>query len=202
MRSNESRRQVMKISKVDVQGLLGAQQVTLSLTSPVVLVAGDNAAGKSSVCEAVRAAFLGMLERGLKKKDLSQPVHEGMVAGAITVEFDSGTAQFTSPGGDQEVQHDFKQWEWEYINSALPYCLDPALFAASASDDRRKLLFGITGASSSREEVQALLQQRNLDQDVISAVMPMVRSGFPAAAKFAEMPKHRGRSPQVKLTVM
>ncbi|MCK4106545.1 ATP-binding protein, partial [Acinetobacter radioresistens] len=49
----------MKISKIDVQGLLGAQQVTLALTSPVVLVAGDNAAGKSSVREAVRAAFLG-----------------------------------------------------------------------------------------------------------------------------------------------
>lgn len=186
MRNNESRRQVMKISKIDVQGLLGAQQVTLSLTSPVVLVAGDNAAGKSSVREAVRAAFLGMPERVLKKKDLGQLVHEGMAAGAITVEFDSGTAQFTAPGGDQEVQHDFKQRQWEQISAALPYCMDPALFAASASDDRRKLLFGITGASSSREEVQALLQQRNLDQDVINAVMPMLRSGFPAAAKFAE----------------
>lgn len=176
----------MRINKIDVQGLLGAQQVTLALASPVVLVAGDNAAGKSSVREAVRAAFLGMPERILKKKDLGQLVHDSMDTGAVAVEFDSGIARFTAPGGDQEVQHDFKQRQWEQISAALPYCLDPALFAASAPEDRRKLLFGLTGASSSREEVQAALQQRGLAEAVIGAVMPMLRSGFPAAAKFAE----------------
>lgn len=176
----------MKISRIDLQGLLGAQQVALNLNSPVVLVAGDNAAGKSSVREAMRAAFLGMPERVLKKKDLGQLVHDGMEAGAITVEFDTGTAQFTAPGGEQEVRHDFKQRQWEQISTALPFCLDPALFAASAPEDRRKLLFSLTGASSSREEVQAALQQRGLPETVISAVMPMLRSGFPAAAKFAE----------------
>ncbi len=176
----------MKITTIEIGNVLGIKSVGAALTTPVTLFAGDNYAGKSSIREAVKAAFLGMPERVLKKKDFGQLVHDGNEAGSVAVDFEGGSAVFTAPKGDQELTHDFKMSQWEPMALALPYCLDTEAFARASSDERRQLLFAITGASAKTADIVAALKARGLDDKLIETVTPLLRSGFPAAAKFAE----------------
>lgn len=176
----------MKITHISISNVLGIAAADIEVFTPVTLFAGPNAAGKSSIREAVRAALLGMPERVLKKKDFGQLVHDGEKGGTVAVDFDGGTATFTAPKGDQELRHSFTMDAWEPIEAALPYCLDPALFGRATPDERRQLLFTVTGASAKTADIVASMKARGLTADVINAVTPMLRSGFPAAAKYAE----------------
>lgn len=176
----------MKITDITIHNVLGASAINAALATPAVLFAGDNYAGKSSIREAVKAAFLGMPERVLKKKDFGQLVHDGNEAGSVAVDFEGGSAVFAAPQGDHELRHDYKMAEWEPMALALPYCLDAEAFARASSDERRQLLFSITGASAKTADIVASLQKRGLNDKLIETVTPLLRSGFPAAAKFAE----------------
>ncbi|WP_237173004.1 AAA family ATPase [Paracandidimonas lactea] len=176
----------MKLTSISIDNLLGVTHIETALTTPVTLFAGANAAGKSSVREAVRAAFLGMPERVIRKKDLGQLVHAGEQAGSVAIEIEGGATTFTAPDGKQELRHGHTQAQWEPMALALPYCLEPASFAAASPDERRQLLFALTGASSKKEDIIAAMRERGLTDEIIDASTPMLRAGFAAAAKFAE----------------
>lgn len=176
----------MKITHISISNVLGIAAADIEVFTPVTMFVGPNAAGKSSIREAVRAAFLGAAERVLKKKDLPQLVHDGEKVGRVDIEFDGGAAGFLAPKGEMMLRHSFTMDGWEPIEAALPYCLDPALFGRVTPDERRQLLFTVTGASAKTADIVASMKARGLAEDVINAVTPMLRSGFPAAAKYAE----------------
>ncbi len=176
----------MKLTHISISNVLGIAAADIEVFTPVTMFVGPNAAGKSSIREAVRAAFLGMPERVLKKKDLSQLVHDGEKIGMVDVEFEGGLAAFSTPKGDHTLRHNYTMDAWDPIEAALPYCLDPALFGRASADERRQLLFTVTGASAKASDIAASMKQRGLTEDVISAVTPMLRSGFPDALKYAE----------------
>lgn len=176
----------MKITHISISNVLGIAAADVEVFTPVTMFVGPNAAGKSSIREAVRAAFLGMPERVLKKKDFGQLVHDGEKAGTVGLDFEGGGAIFMVPKGEHEIKHGFTMDEWEPIEAALPYCLDPALFSRATPDERRQLLFTVTGATAKASDIVAAMKKRELTDDVINAVTPMLRSGFPAAAKYAE----------------
>lgn len=176
----------MKLTHISINNVLGIAAADIEVFTPVTLFCGPNAAGKSSIREAVRAAFLGMPERVLKKKDLGQLVHDGEQTGVVAVDFEGGAAGFMAPKGDRELRHAFNMDAWETIEAALPYCLDPALFARATPDERRQLLFTVTGASAKTADIIEAMKTRGLAEDIINAVTPMLRSGFSAAAKYAE----------------
>ncbi|MCG5072236.1 recombinase RecF [Paraburkholderia tagetis] len=54
------------------------------------------------------------------------------------------------------------------------------------ADERRTFLFDLTGLRATPEKIKALLAARKLDGKKVEKVLPMLRSGFPAAVKFAE----------------
>ncbi|WJJ94037.1 recombinase RecF [Neopusillimonas aromaticivorans] len=113
-------------------------------------------------------------------------MHDGEKVGRVDIEFDGGAAGFLAPKGEMMLRHSFTMDAWEPIEAALPYCLDPALFGRASADERRQLLFTVTGASAKTSDIVEAMKQRGLVEDVINAVTPMLRSGFPAAAKYAE----------------
>lgn len=176
----------MKLTHIAIDNILGVAQVDVAVPTPVVAFCGANRAGKSSVREAIRAALMGMPERVLKKKDLGMLVHDDAKGGSVALDIDGGRATFAAPSGKQELAHDLKMADWDRQRLALPYCLDPAAFARAGADERRQLLFALTGASSNREDIIAAMRKRGLTDAVIESVAPMLRAGFPAAAKFAE----------------
>jgi len=176
----------MRIHHIEISNILGVAQVSADLPTPVAAFCGPNHAGKSSVREAIQAALMGMPERVLKKKDLGMLVHDGQKAGSVVVEFENGKGEFVAPKGEWGLIHDYPGVQWASMTKALPYCLDPAAFAQASTDDRRQLLFALTGATSNKDDIVAAMRERGLTDAVIESVTPMLRAGFPGAAKFAE----------------
>lgn len=88
---------------VRVRNVLGIIKADLDLRG-VVLVAGVNAAGKSSLLEAVGACVAGDAAfRGLRTKtDQAKAIHEGAQAGSIAIEYTNGKLRLLLPAGDAE----------------------------------------------------------------------------------------------------
>src|SRR5690554_4261842 len=156
----------MKLTHISISNVLGIAAADIEVFTPVTLFCGPNAAGKSSVREAVRAAFLGMPERVLKKKDFGQLVHDGEKAGLAVVEFEGGKGEFLAPKGEWSVIHEFPGSQWSLMGAALPYCLDPKLFARATPDERRHLLFTVTGASAKTADIIDAMTKRGLAEDI------------------------------------
>ncbi|VFR20267.1 hypothetical protein ANDO1_1731 [plant metagenome] len=170
----------MKIQSIEIQNFQSLRAVHLPITTPLVLVGGDNEAGKSSLCEAIRMALLGENGRVDYKKDMGQLVTDGATDGVITVETAGGGVSVLLPDGKQhgtlpETEH-----------PALPYVLEPRRFAAASADDRRTLMFRVTGTSASSAVVLGKLKERGCDETLASGILPMLRAGFPAAKEFAD----------------
>lgn len=170
----------MRITKIEVSNVAGLARADINLATPVLLVAGANMAGKSSLKDAISMAMTGVPARVSKKKDLDQMVHDGAKKGRATIySGEEVLGQFTLPKGEF-AGPEIKNAEW------LPLVIDPAKFAAMSSDERRTALFKITGCSAGMKAIEPLLAKRSLDMAMFEEVKPMLRSGFPAAEKFAQ----------------
>lgn len=75
----------MKIDSVDMANFLAHEHLHVRSTHPIVVVAGGNAAGKSSLLDAVRWALLGRA-RGQAVKDVARLVRRGADATRCHVE--------------------------------------------------------------------------------------------------------------------
>lgn len=172
----------MRLHSISIDNFLGARSVHLPFASPAILLAAANGAGKSSVLEAARLALTGDTERLGLKKDIGQIISEGAKAGSIEVQWSSGDA---APCTDT-----YRLPSGERIGSephpALAYLLDTTRFAALKPAERRSLLFKLTGASISREAVAERLQRRGVRAEIVEAVLPMIRAGFPEACAEAK----------------
>ncbi len=169
----------MKIKTIEVSNFIGLARADIHLKTGVLVVSGSNAAGKSSLADAISCALLGKPRRVDVKKDLGKLLHDDAAKGRVTLAFagDEG-AEFRIPKGDHMVSE---------IAGAefLPYVLDAGLFARQTEDERRTMLFKLTGLKASPKLVADKLLARGIDQALIDDVLPVVRNGFPAAAKEA-----------------
>lgn len=172
----------MKLSGLQVENFQGVRALDISPAAPVLLVAGKNHAGKSSLVEAIRCAFNGRGERVELKKELGALVTEGAKKGRVQVVMDGKPmAGLTLPGG-------------EHVDNLPPDITLPRLgmvlsaeqFARSSTDERRGLLFDVTGCKATTALVRDRLIAKGADAKKVEAILPMLRSGFPAAAKDAE----------------
>lgn len=176
----------MKITQINVQNFQGLRAANLKLHAPVAVFAGPNGAGKSSLRDALKMGLSGAATRVSKKKDYEQLVTDGQKGGSITVELADGRrSEVVLPAGD--ITFFGKQVEDpDKARAALPYVLSPELFAAASADDRRTVLFTLTGCAATTDEVQKRLAERGADPVKVEAVLPLVRAGFPEAEKYAK----------------
>ena len=167
----------MKLNKLEVVNVLGIARAEIDLTNPVTFITGLNESGKSSISDAISMAFLGKPRRVDTKKELGQLLHDGAQKGRISVKFgaeDEG-ADFSVPKGDHVVS----EFAGAYF---LPYLLDPGLFARISADDRRSLLFNLTGCKASGALIKEKLLARDIPESLITEIAPKLRDGFPAAS--------------------
>lgn len=178
----------MKISQITINDLLGVRQIDAHLVSPVNYFMGRNGAGKSSIKEAVKMALLGSPDRVALKKEYGEIVHAGAKGGSVSVETEkNGTAGFVAPKGTHSGAENVDQ-------TALPYCLEPRLFAALEQKEKRSFLMGLMGARPDREKIAARLAELVVTEQVVEFVLPMLRQGFPAAAAQAEQQRKDARA--------
>ncbi|CAE6839320.1 AAA family ATPase [Paraburkholderia nemoris] len=168
----------MRIQHITAKHFVGARAVDVDIDTPVTVFTGPNGAGKSSLREGISAALTGDVSRVALKKDYPSMVTEGSKKAVVSVDTDVGTASLTLPDG--------KHSGLKVYTGALPYVLEPSTFASLKADERRTFLFDLTGLRATPETVKGLLLERECNPAKVEKVLPMLRSGFPAAVKFAE----------------
>lgn len=172
----------MRITKLEITNFQGLRHAALDVSAPVLLVAGHNGAGKSSLLDAISHAFTGKPGRVAQKQHIGQLITEGAKKGEARVEWldDAGEVQACGvalPSGKGSPLAD---------SPFLPFVLDASRFAALDAKDRRRVLFDLTGASASPVEVGKRLKAKGIDVALFEKVKPLLRSGFPAAVEQAK----------------
>ncbi|GAB1578631.1 AAA family ATPase [Bordetella petrii] len=170
----------MRLTNLSVSNFQGVQSAELPLPTPIGFITGDNYAGKSTIAEAVRMALLGSAERVSLKKELGQVVRDGAKLGSVAVDVDGAPVAITLPSGKRNGE------EAVPPSPALPYVLSPELFAAAKPDDRRQLLFTLTGTRATPDEIERRLLERGCHKVLVAQMKPILRSGFAAGAEFAK----------------
>lgn len=170
----------MRINRITTENFQGARAVDLDLRTPATLIAGPNGAGKSSVAEAVRLALLGMPERVGLKKEYGALVSDGAKLGAVTLDLDEGAVGISLPKGAQSGEALVPQ------SPALPFVLAPERFAAAKPDERRSLLFALTGTNVKADEIERRLLARGCAAALVTQIKPILRTGFAGGADFAK----------------
>ena len=166
----------MKITHITAQNYLGARAVELAVTTPIMLIAGKNGAGKSSLQEAIRHALGGDAARVALKKDFKALMSDGASSSFATVATSEGEFSIVLPSG--KGMH--------FDHGALPFVLDPARFARLDANERRGFLFGLFNLSPDGPAVVDALKARGCAAAKIEQVRPLLRAGFDAAAKEAQ----------------
>lgn len=170
----------MKITKIEISNVLGLARADITIGGGILLAAGDNMSGKSSLRDAISMALTGLPSRVSKKKDMDQLLHNGAKKGRATV-YSGGEilGEIKLPKGEF-AGPDFAGAEY------LPLVLDPSKFASMTNDERRALLFKITGCGVSMKTIEPMLVKRGVDMALFAEVQAMLRQGFPAACTYAQ----------------
>lgn len=171
----------MRLTGIRINNILGARAIERRFTSPVVLFAGRNFSGKSSIQTAVRMALTEEPERVALKKDYAKLVTEGAKEGEVTVTV--ATAQ------EQVAIHlplpDGKATPWTARPPFLAYCLHPERFALLSPDERQQLLFDLMGVKADGQAAMKRMLDRGCEAKYVEAIGPALKHGFPEAHRLA-----------------
>ncbi|HFI2197505.1 TPA: AAA family ATPase [Pseudomonas aeruginosa] len=172
----------MRITKLEITNFQGLRHAALDVSAPVLLVAGHNGAGKSSLLDAISHAFTGKPGRVAQKQHIGQLITEGAKKGEARVEWldEAGEVQACGvalPSGKGSPLAD---------SPFLPFVLDASRFAALDAKDRRRVLFDLSGASTSPNQIAERLVAKGHAAALVEKVKPLLRSGFPAAVEQAK----------------
>lgn len=180
----------MKLASITVENFLGAYDARIACPTPVTLVAGLNASGKSSIRDAVALALTADLGRVHLKKEAGQLVHDGQTAAYCEVTNADGDdfAVTITDAGKLSDNHKGRE-----PDAMLPYVLDAQRFARLSETERRTFLFGLMDVKITPANVKARLVDRlfpsgcNETQMIrIDRVAPLLRAGFDAACTEAK----------------
>ncbi len=172
----------MRITKLEITNFQGLRHAALDVSAPVLLVAGHNGAGKSSLLDAIAMAFNGQPRRVSLKKEMDKLVTEGSKKGEARVEwldaaYEVQVCGVALPTGKGSALTD---------SPFLPYVLDASLFASLDAKERRRVLFDLSGASTSPNHIAERLVAKGHAAALVEKVKPLLRSGFPAAVEQAK----------------
>ncbi|MEN9890142.1 MAG: RecF protein [Pseudomonadota bacterium] len=173
----------MQINKLTVRGFLGARDIELAMPERVQLIAGRNGAGKSSIRDAIALALTADLGRVTLKKEAQQLVHAGADHALCEVVDGDGVAWHVTITAGGKIADGQKGREPDPV---LPYVLGGQRLAGMSPTDRRAFLFGLAGIRADTKTVRASLIASGCDAARVDRVLPLLRSGFPAAAEEAK----------------
>jgi tetratricopeptide (TPR) repeat protein len=166
----------MKITAIQAKNFIGARDVDVKLSLPVMLFCGPNGSGKSSLAEALRMAMTGEPSRVSLKKNYKQLVSDGADVGYAVVEHDGGQSAIALPNGAHE--HTGSR-----PSELLPFVLDAQRFAHLGANERRQFLFLLTGVSITVQEVKRRMIDRGCDADKVEIITTHLSAGSDAAHK-------------------
>jgi hypothetical protein len=172
----------MKIDSLFVKDFLGLAAVDVSTAAPVQLFVGPNAAGKSSLRDAVALAVTADLGRVGLKKEAPQLIRSGAdlaVCGLITSDGDRYEVSISAAG---KVSDSLGK---QGADPVLSYVLDAQRFARLDATERRAFLFGLMRLETNGKAIVARLAKRGAEAAKVERIAPLLRNGFDAACKEA-----------------
>lgn len=173
----------MRIRNLFIRDFLGAASVDVAVEHPVTLFCGANGSGKSSIRDAVALALTADLGRVSLKKEAVALIRDGA---------DSAVCELTDSDGDTygvTITRAGKITETHKGRAADPvlsYVLDAQRFAHLDATARRAFLFGLMGVKTDPGDIARRLEALGCHIGKVSRVVPLLRSGFDAAAKEAK----------------
>ena len=169
----------MRLTHIHARNFIGLAEVVLPITSPICLIAGPNAAGKSSLRDSLALALTGDMARVRLKKEAGALVRDGAKKAEITVTDSDGDERrvtITAAGAVTDNRP-----KGTAPDPMLAYVLDAQRFAGLDAAARREFLFGLMAVKLDRETVKATLVKRGHDAKRVDRIAPLLRQGFPAA---------------------
>lgn len=152
-------------------------RIEVSSAARVILVAGPNGSGKTSVANAIRIALTGSPDRGLSRKnELSQLITRGERDGyaAVRLAGASGPYKINLRTGNYTTSSP----------TGLPVdILNPAHWLAQPPKERLRSLFAITGTSLKPAHIAGILVSKyGHDASRVESITGTLSAGLPAAA--------------------
>jgi hypothetical protein len=178
----------MKIAHFNAVNVLGISALTITPQQPIVLVAGDNGAGKTSVYQAIRLALFDELPRVELKRDAGELVRMGAGKGQIAVSLVNGNAH------NHAVTLPDRKRALRIEPLIVARCLDPHAFALLEPSERIKFVLQISNVSMTTDAIAQRLAARGIDAAIVAEVKPLLVLGFEKCEAHAkeQAAQHRG----------
>lgn len=173
----------MQITNIAINNYQGIRRFDAKLTKPVLLVAGSNAAGKSSLQDAIRLAMNADMGRVNLKKDAPALIRDGADMASVSIVSADGDEYGVTINKSGKIT-DSKAGVG--ADPVLPYLLDMTAFTRADANARRTLLGMITRTAPTPELIVKRLHERGCESDKVAAIQPMLRAGIEAACKHAK----------------
>ena len=170
----------MKIARIAIKNFLGIDHFDTTLTQPLLLVAGPNAAGKTSIAHGLRFVLADDLCRVTHKKEVKALVREGAKSGSVSVWINSadGPVEYTRSAA---TGHMTSKHPPPAMHPALPYCLDPPSFVELEAPAHLSFLYYLMGVNRSAASITKLLEERGHAASHIERIATHLSGGFAAA---------------------
>lgn len=169
----------MKIDQLTIANVIGVRRADIRPSVPVTMICGPNGAGKSSLRDAIALALTADLCRVALKKEAGALITDGQSDGTVELIVDGEVFAVTITEAGRVIDSQAgcdKPPE-------LAYILDGSRFARASADERRELLFDITGSFATPDDVKQRLIARGVDEARATSIAPYLRAGFPEAQK-------------------
>lgn len=160
--------------KIQVEGFRGVVGVSATV-APMLLLAGSNAAGKTSTAQAIAACASGTLLpfKGITKGKAALLVHDGYKQATAVIQTDTGIASASWPAVERATQG-----EWR---DASPMAVGLEDLTAMKPEDCAARLIDLIGADPTEAELAAALAAKEIDAKTAVGVWGLTRKGWDAA---------------------
>ncbi len=151
--------------KIQVNNVTGVQRAEFTLAAPITLIAGLNAAGKSSLLKAIGRTLSGSpLPGSVLKKDAAVMLKAGAKAGDVVITTDEG-----------QVRSDYPKAEYTLVTGVAPRVKAIAAGLVDFSDlkpeDRTLALISAMKAGCDEDDVKRELAKAGADDKKIKSVV-------------------------------
>lgn len=180
----------MKIGRITARNYQRLTHVDIPVRAPLLLLAGHNEQGKTSIADAIYHAFIGDARRVSLKKDYTDLVHDGQKNGAVAIEI-LGVANRSDDEPENEnpaisvtVPKDKRTSDVD-VPDVMRFLLDQTLLPRLPPEERRKVLFSVTGTRISGKTILERLKAKGANEKKAADIGAVLLAGFDAAHKEA-----------------
>lgn len=171
----------MRLKHLKIDNWQAIRHIDILIERPIVLAVGANEAGKTSIADALKFAFLAEAARVDLKRDYPALIHEGAKRASIEIDTDQFSAAVSIDASGKVVD----SLAGKDTPPALPYVIDAQRFATLTPDEKRSFLYNLMAVEITPAEIGKRLAARGCEPEKIEAISPLLRAGMEATAKEA-----------------